>query len=158
MRNDRFYRWREPMRLQVKRFLVSRAGRTRATAEWVRGRERWPSALVNPDIFSRTSRTPLKLVPEGVEGQVPLQGPGFGSAASTHRWPPGRQWATWVHGHLKSCGPRAEFVGLWGWLAGKPRSRCHDYARKPRLFDSRLAVSLQPEGLSAGPNRVTSQP
>ena len=90
--------------------------------------------------FQQEIKDTLKLVPEGVEGQVPYKGPGRQRSASARR-----RFAR-GHGLCRSQGPRR--VSREGGVhahfrrgsAREPRSRCHDHAREPELSEPRVST------------------
>src|ERR1700756_4793801 len=83
--------------------------------------------------FQQEIKDTLKLVPEGVEGQVPYKGP---VANVVHqlgggvRAPHGSVWAQKLPRVSRQGRVRKDFRR---WTAGKPRSRRHDHARESQL-------------------------
>ena len=85
--------------------------------------------------FQQEIKDTLKLVPEGVEGQVPYKGP---VANVVHQLAGGLRAAMGYVGakDLAEFHEKAEFVRISGaGLARKPCARCHHHARKPELSE-----------------------
>ena len=92
--------------------------------------------------FQAEIRDALKLVPEGVEGQVPYKGP---AANVLHQLAGGLRAAMGYVGAktLDEFRDKAEFVRISGvGLAREPRARRDDHARKPELSGRRMSGSL----------------
>ena len=92
--------------------------------------------------FQAEIRDSLKLVPEGVEGQVPYKGP---AANVLHQLGGGLRAAMGYVGArtLDEFRAKAEFVRIIGReLAREPRARRDDHAREPELPRRRMSGSL----------------
>jgi hypothetical protein len=83
--------------------------------------------------FQQDIKDTLKLVPEGVEGQVPYKGRSRPCCTSSPAAcaPP---WAMWARRMLQELHEKAEFVRYLGRRhAREPRTRRHDHPREPEL-------------------------
>ena len=90
--------------------------------------------------FQQEIKDTLKLVPEGVEGQVPYKGP---VANVLHQLVGGLRAAMGYVGakNLDEFHDKAEFVRISGaGLARKPRARRHHHAREPELSQPKLGA------------------
>ena len=74
--------------------------------------------------FQQDIKDTLKLVPEGIEGQVPYKGAGRDRAASARRRPARRHGLCRRRRPRRSCTRRREFVRISG--AGLRESHVHD--------------------------------
>ena len=90
--------------------------------------------------FQQDIKDTLKLVPEGVEGQVPYKG---AAATVLHQLTGGLRAAMGYVGRQKSR-RTAQQGGIRshhrGGLARKPCARCDDHARKPELSEPGLVI------------------
>ena len=84
----------------------------------------------------------IKLVPEGIEGQVPYKG---AAATVLHQLAGGLRAAMSAHARSRSC-EKAEFLRISGAGLREPRARRHDHAREPELSLAR--VTRQPVALA----------
>ena len=90
--------------------------------------------------FQQDIKDTLKLVPEGIEGQVPYKGPVAQRAAPAHRRL-ARRWAISAHEPLAEFHERAEFVRITNaGLARKPRARRDHHAREPRTIPAKASA------------------
>ena len=91
--------------------------------------------------FQQDIKDHLKLVPEGVEGQVPYRGP---VAAIVHQLAGGLRAAMGYVGapNIETFQQRAQFVRISAREpARKPRPRRRHHARKPELPDRRVSLA-----------------
>ena len=91
--------------------------------------------------FQQDIKDTLKLVPEGIEGQVPYKGP---VATVLHQLAGGLRAAMGYVGakDLAEFHEKAQFVRISGaGLARKPRARRDDHAREPELSEPGVTVT-----------------
>ena len=83
--------------------------------------------------FQQDIKDQMKLVPEGVEGQVPYRGPGRRDPASARRRPARRDGLRRRGDDSRIAGQGAVHAHHRGGVARKPRPRRRDHPREPEL-------------------------
>ena len=85
--------------------------------------------------FQQDIKDTLKLVPEGIEGQVPYKGPVVERAAPARRRPARRDGLCRRQGPSTTSTTRRSSSASRGGPARKPRPRRDDHAREPELSE-----------------------
>ena len=108
--------------------------------------------------FQQEIKDTLKLVPEGVEGQVPYKGP---VANVLHQLTGGLRAAMGYVGarNVAEFHEKAEFVRISRrGLAREPRARCHHHAREPELSEPGVTVRHETAARSVRENPQRHEP